>query len=172
MSIIQGISDQDLLEKIKSYQALRDDGCFYWRGRKSPKGYARLYINGEDYRVSRLIVAIKFNLSIRGSFVAMHSCDYTTCTNEEHLKPGTQLDNINDCIAKGRYNTASRGKNNSIKTHCPKGHEYTLENTRMQGTSRHCKICARVKSDIRSASKKASRHARGLRHRWMKKDDK
>lgn len=35
------------------------------------------------------------------------------------------------------------GRNNSLKTHCPRGHEYTPENTYHYGatTKRHCRTC-------------------------------
>lgn len=35
--------------------------------------------------------------------VVMHTCDTPTCVNPEHLKAGTQSDNIQDAISKGRY---------------------------------------------------------------------
>jgi len=34
------------------------------------------------------------------------------------------------------------GERNRRKTHCPKGHPYTFENTYRYGTKRHCKTCA------------------------------
>lgn len=36
--------------------------------------------------------------------VVMHICDNPKCINPEHLKAGTQAENIKDCITKGRYN--------------------------------------------------------------------
>lgn len=35
-----------------------------------------------------------------------------------------------------------RGHRNAHKTHCPRGHEYTEENTYVHGNKRHCRICA------------------------------
>ena len=34
-----------------------------------------------------------------------------------------------------------KGSTNAAKTHCPKGHEYTPENTRVVNGSRQCKAC-------------------------------
>jgi len=42
---------------------------------------------------------------------------------------------------KGRRGDAHH---NSKKTHCPHGHEYTPENTRMDRGSRACKMCQRI----------------------------
>ena len=36
-----------------------------------------------------------------------------------------------------------KGHRNSHKTHCPKGHEYTEENTYVSKEKRHCRLCAK-----------------------------
>lgn len=33
----------------------------------------------------------------------MHICDNKKCVNPNHLKAGTQSENIKDCVDKGRY---------------------------------------------------------------------
>jgi len=35
----------------------------------------------------------------------LHKCDIRSCVNPEHLFIGTNIDNINDCIKKGRWRT-------------------------------------------------------------------
>lgn len=35
--------------------------------------------------------------------VVMHICDNPLCVNPEHLRAGTQSENIKDCVAKGRH---------------------------------------------------------------------
>lgn len=54
-----------------------------------------------------------------------------------NLKWGTQSDNTKDAIRHGTYKNA-----NTFKTHCPRGHEYTDENTYVNPRgSRECRIC-------------------------------
>ena len=40
----------------------------------------------------------------------LHRCDTPLCFNPEHLFEGTDGDNIQDCLAKGRFNYASRAR--------------------------------------------------------------
>ena len=40
--------------------------------------------------------------------VVLHTCDNRLCVNPQHLRGGTQRDNIHDMIAKGRHATGAR----------------------------------------------------------------
>jgi len=57
---------------------------------------------------------------------------------------GTALDNFNDMFSKGRYVAREHS------THCPRGHEYTSENTyvRKRGI-RECRTCITAKQRLR-----------------------
>lgn len=51
------------------------------------------------------------------------------------------------------------------RTHCPKGHEYTPENTRYFKNMRHCRECGKERGRQATAKQKAERHARGLKRK-------
>jgi hypothetical protein len=68
--------------------------------------------------------------------VICHRCDNPVCVNPDHLFDGSQLENLLDCVRKGRH----KGKS---QTHCKHGHEFTPENTYLWKNHRHCRTCMR-----------------------------
>jgi len=73
-----------------------------------------------------------------------HLCRVRCCVNPDHLEAVTHRENIL------RGNTFAAV--NAAKTHCPKGHEYTPENTRIHtGGRRQCIACSRAYDRARYA---------------------
>ena len=73
--------------------------CTEWKGYTS-NGYGRVRVDGCEWRVHRLIMQLAGH-DIEGR-VVMHTCDNPICFNIEHLRAGTQLENIADMLQKGR----------------------------------------------------------------------
>lgn len=75
-------------------------------------------------------------------------------------------DNTNNVVSNLRYGTPSEneldkvrhgGNPNANKTHCPRGHEYTPENTSRDGRNgRRCKTCHRAKTAAWRAARSAA----------------
>lgn len=65
-----------------------------------------------------------------------HLCRNPSCCNPLHLEPVTHAENV----ARG-----AAGQWQRAKTHCPHGHEYTADNTRLKqpGDRRECRECGR-----------------------------
>lgn len=81
-------------------------GCWLWTGQKHPQGYGFLDIkNSSNKRVvliaSRVIWEWE-NGPIPDGMQVCHSCDNPPCVNPAHLFLGTNQDNIDDKVAKGR----------------------------------------------------------------------
>jgi hypothetical protein len=99
-------------------------------------GRGRISIRGGAFTATR--VAWKIAKGEEPQGYVCHSCDNPSCVNPSHLWIGTARDNALDRSAKRRTF-------NVRKTHCPKGHEYTPENTYLTSSNRRsCKECARI----------------------------
>ena len=78
-----------------------------------------------------------------------HRCDNPPCFRFDHLELGTQADNLRDMFARGRNRNGKE-----LMTHCKRGHEFTEENTRMNGTRRVCRTCHRETTRARNQQKR------------------
>jgi hypothetical protein len=79
------------------------DQCWGWNGAKDGHGYPQLREGGRN------VTATHISLLLHGrprpdSACALHSCDNPECTNPQHLRWGSQKENIADAIARGRMN--------------------------------------------------------------------
>lgn len=131
-------------------------GCWEWQGPKNgPKGYGLIEIDGKKVLAHRWSYEHHKGPIEHGLYVC-HECDNPKCVNPSHLWLGTARDNIQDAITKGRLipSASNLGKYQREKTHCPRGHEYTPENTGKQAKGRYCLICARQLKNARRAQKR------------------
>lgn len=101
------------------------NGCWIWLGDRV-KGYGVIGIQGK--RVYAHQISYKeFIGPIPESMELDHLCRNPICINPEHLEPVTHGENMRRYIA--------------TITHCPQGHEYTEENTRIYQGGRTCRQC-------------------------------
>lgn len=119
------------------------DSHWLWQGTIKDNGYGTVsYSNGSTY-VHRLSLCIYLKLLYTDKWVACHLCEYKNCWNPLHLYQGTQKDNLKDLVRAGKHYE-------TIKTHCPQGHEYTKENTYNNPKGfRQCKTCVYLQSKRR-----------------------
>jgi hypothetical protein len=76
-------------------------GCIEWMGAKLGRGYGSIKRDGATFGAHRLAWELKHGPAPEGMNV-LHSCDNPPCCNEEHLFLGTDQDNADDKVAKGR----------------------------------------------------------------------
>ena len=115
------------------------DECWEWLSSKKPFGHGDFYFNKKTVLAHRMVWLL-INGEIPDGMCVCHKCDNPSCVNINHLFLATKIDNNRDMFNKKR--------NYHVKiTHCPKGHEYSAENTRIyKSGSRACKTCNRIKS--------------------------
>jgi hypothetical protein len=98
------LTDSDLYrfnEKVD-----RSGECHEWQAQTDPDGYGRFWAGGrkrQAHRVAYYIVHTELPKVVR------HTCDNPSCVNPDHLKGGTQRENIADRQAKNRQ---AKGREN------------------------------------------------------------
>jgi hypothetical protein len=86
-----------------------ENECWPFNGSLSHKRYGAGWfkVNGVVYRVAhRASWAIHYGPP--GDLHVCHSCDNPPCVNPRHLFLGTNVDNVNDRVAKGRTQRGSK----------------------------------------------------------------
>jgi hypothetical protein len=117
-------------------------GCWEWTGGRSAYGYGVFRSTFGESMAHRASFVLHKGPLMKGMCV-LHKCDNPPCVNPEHLFAGDRIMNNLDKKLKGRTGR----KWNALKTHCPHGHAYDLENTRFnKDGSRHCRMCYRLKA--------------------------
>jgi len=86
--------------------------CWEWKGGKS-HGYGAFYLQGVIYPAHRVAWVLANGPIPLGKFVC-HKCDNHGCVDTSHFFLGTQKDNIQDAINKGRM---ASGDKNGTRTH-------------------------------------------------------
>lgn len=122
--------------------------CWLWTGKIERNGYGRFWLNGSQTSAHRFAYETWNGPIPKGmqiDHVKSRGCTNRHCVNPDHLEVVTSRENM------------QRGGAwlvNGQKTHCPRGHEYTPENTYLQHrgntTMRQCKACSRIRAKTRS----------------------
>ncbi len=81
--------------------------CWNWQGGVDRDGYGRVYVNGK--RTGSHRVAWFYVKGVWPTAHILHSCDNPSCVNPNHLREGTDQDNRNDAVSRGRQ---ARGETN------------------------------------------------------------
>jgi len=89
-----------------------NSGCWLWLGYGDKNGYGTFYPRGERWKAHRYSWFIH-NGSIPDGLMVCHHCDMPACVNPNHLFLGTNKNNLQDMVDKGRGPTGA--KNPSAK---------------------------------------------------------
>ena len=84
--------------------------CWLWTGCIDKDGRGRFGVKKKNRSAARFSWFIS-NGTIPDGFYVLHHCDVPPCVNPKHLYIGTQLDNMQDMVKRGRQ-ANQRGMNN------------------------------------------------------------
>jgi hypothetical protein len=84
-------------------------GCWLWTGHTDDWGYGNKWWSGRTQKAHRVMYEITFG-EIPDGLLVLHSCDNPPCVNPSHLSLGTNRDNTDDKIRKGRQSHAGAPK--------------------------------------------------------------
>ena len=104
---------------LSKIEIVTETGCWIWVGGTKDGRYGAFWLAGKMVTAHRLAVEMLQNRRLGPEDVVLHRCDVTFCCNPAHLQVGTQSDNIQDCVAKGRWN--------EFKPRTPNGDDFCTE---------------------------------------------
>jgi hypothetical protein len=80
---------------------VKDSGCWEWSGPKHKQGYGRIRWLGK-LKLAHVLAYETWVGIITSGLKVRHTCDNPPYINPEHLIVGTQADNVNDMVLRGR----------------------------------------------------------------------
>jgi len=95
----------DFLEYLQK-KTIHDGNCLIWIGCKT-YGYGTSTVKGlvkryNTSRVHRMVYMYYNQILLKPEECVLHACDNPPCVNIKHLRLGTQWENMQDMVKKGR----------------------------------------------------------------------
>lgn len=130
---------QDPIKRFMNHVEVSGTGCWIWNGATSNGGYGVFRVSGKNHIAHRWLYE-EVHGKIPDGVECDHLCRNRICVNPSHIEAVTKLENVR---------RGESGKWQREKTHCPNGHEYTIENTKYCSSTvrgrkyvvRRCKQC-------------------------------
>lgn len=124
---------------LEQVQVVPESDCWWFVPGKPNRGGYKTFMWGGRHELAHRFAYKLWKGEIPTGLNVLHSCDTPPCCNPDHLRVGTDMDNMQDRLARGKYHTDNNVQR--AKTHCPQGHEYTPETTYFFENRRYCKPC-------------------------------
>lgn len=124
------------LEKIT-----RTDTCWLWNASVDGNGYGRFRSGNVEYKAHVWAWQFFYGQAKTPGMDLDHLCHVRNCVRPDHLQQVTHRENL--------MRSDTLVARSAATTHCPQGHEYTLDNTYINPTLGHrlCRTCRKAKMD-------------------------
>jgi|SRR6187397_545502 len=93
----------------------QENGCWTWDLCKDKDGYGYASFRSITMKAHRLAYFLHHNLDKFPTKMVIHSCDNPACCNPSHLRLGSNSDNVQDMISRGRINPPKGDRNGQAK---------------------------------------------------------
>lgn len=160
-------------ERLESgYIPEPNSGCWLWTGSLSAGGYGRITIWNPTTQGAEHFVAHRVSYEMHKGLIPLglqidHLCRVKCCVNPAHLEAVSARENV---LRSFKFTINSvRSKR---RTHCPQGHLYSDENTRMQFGRSHetgkgywnriCRTCGKEREARNSAQEALEKSQIGI----------
>jgi len=100
----RGSPAERFLRKVKRWHS-----CWRWVGARMKNGYGRFVLNRFVENAHRAAYKI-FVGPIPDGLQINHHCGHRWCVNPAHIYAGTQTDNMQDAISRGRFDPVGTGR--------------------------------------------------------------
>ena len=109
-SYTAAVLDQGTFTSRLWAKVAKSDGCWLWTGSLNNHGYGQIF-RGDGPGETRLLMAHRAvwtleNGPIPEGMYLCHTCDNPACVRPSHMFLGKQIDNMRDCLGKGRMKFA------------------------------------------------------------------
>ena len=132
-------TDNSLTTRFFTKVEKAPSGCWEWIASKTADGYGQFRYPTSTSTTKRAHRASYdyFYGGIPEGKQVNHHCDNPGCVNPAHLYAGTQQENVDDLMARGRH------RGTTPRATCNKGHERSTENTLVNEKTgmRSCRVC-------------------------------
>jgi len=120
-----------------------ETGCIEFTGSKNSSGYGLIRVKGVVYATHRIMAVSGRKMLPDSPLQIDHLCSNKACMNPDHLEAVTSSVNLKRAFDRGERPRFAPNNANKAKTHCPKGHEYSEQNTYiwLKKNGRQCKTC-------------------------------
>lgn len=93
----------------------RGEGCWTWQAARSRDGYGKFQLRRRVVARAHRVAWMLAHGEIPAGQVVRHDCDNPLCVRPDHLRLGSQRENVGDQLARGRFVLGSR--NGMAKLH-------------------------------------------------------
>lgn len=110
------LNKEEIIEKLFSNRIVdQKTDCWIWTGYLVKGGYGLLPLKINRFYVHRLSAYLWKGFDIASKLRVLHECDRPPCFNPNHLFIGTQQDNMDDMVKKGRSVKIPGSRNGNSK---------------------------------------------------------